>query len=136
MACTFQSSFPFQCRNSNGGVQEIKVKVFDSAAIGTTFVETSGTIVASGSALTDWFVLYCEKMTANFVDAGTTSVQNGTATYKQTVTFIYNKLQIAFRNELKNYHQQRIHIRYSCQSDNTGSHSSHHRKHTPYSSPP
>jgi len=110
MACTFISSFPFACRDGNGGVQEMKVKVFDSAAPSVTLVETSGTVVASGASLTGWYTLFCEKATANFVDAGATNVQNGTSTYKETITFIFNKLQVAFRNELKAYHQQRIHI--------------------------
>lgn len=117
MACTLVASFPFACRDSNGGVQEIKVKVFNSAAVGTTLVETSGTVVASGASLTDWQVLYCEKMTASFLEAGATNVQNGTTTFKDTVTFIYNKLQVAFRNELKNYHQNSLHI---AVKDNNG----------------
>lgn len=117
MACTLVASFPFSCRDSNGGVQEIKVKVFDSAAVGSTLVESSGTVTASGASLTDWQVLYCEKLTASFLEAGTTSVQNGTSTFKDTITFIFNKLQVAFRNELKTYHQVSLHI---AAKDNNG----------------
>lgn len=117
MACTLISSFPFACRDSNGGVQEIKVKVFSAAASGTTLVETSGTVVASGASLTGWYTLYCEKMTANFDETGTTSTQNGTSTYKDVINFIFNKLQASFRNELKAYHQVSLHI---CAKDNNG----------------
>lgn len=117
MACTLVASFPFQCRDSNGGVQEIKVKVFDAAAVGTTLVETSGTVVASGASLDGWQKHYCEKLTASFLETGTTNVQNGTSTFKDTVTFIYNKLQVAFRNELKTYHQVSLHL---AVKDNNG----------------
>ena len=117
MACTLISSFPFACRDSNGGALEIKIKVFDSAAPASTLVETSGTVVASGSSLTGWYTYYCEKMTANGSDAGATNVQNGTSTYKQTVLYIFNKLQASFRNELKSLGQQRVHI---AMKDNNG----------------
>lgn len=117
MACTPTSSFPFACRDGNGGVLEMKVKAFNASASGSTLVETSGTVVASGSSLTGWYTLYCEKLTANFDETGTTSTQNGTSTYKDTVNFIFNKLQAAFRNELKIYHQTSLHI---CVKDNNG----------------
>jgi len=117
MACTLLASFPFACRNSNGGVQEIKVKIFDPNAVGTTLVETSGTVVASGASLVDWQLLFCEKIAANFTETGTTNVQNGTSSYKDMVSFIFNRLQVAFRNELKTYHQVSLHI---AAKDNNG----------------
>ncbi len=101
MACTLINSFPFACRDSNGGVQEMKIKVFNSALIDAGIAETSGTVTMSSSALTGWKTYYCEKQTASATDAGTTNVQNGTSMYTQTVNFIYNKLQVAFRNDLK-----------------------------------
>jgi hypothetical protein len=115
LTCLLTSSFPFACRDGNGGAQEFKVKVFDSTLSGIT--ETSGRVTMTGAALTGWYTLYCEKMTSNAGSAGATSVQNGTTTYKETAVFIYNKLQASFRNELKAYHQQRVHI---AVKDNNG----------------
>jgi hypothetical protein len=108
MACTLISSFPIACRDSNGGVKEIKVRAFIPALTGAT--ETSGTVNFSGATLTGWYTYACEKQTANFDETGTGNVQNGTMTYAQVVTFIFNKLQLAFRNELKTLGQLRIWI--------------------------
>jgi hypothetical protein len=117
MACTLVSSFPFACRDSNGGAQEIKVKIFSESTLSTGWTESSGSVTASGAALTGWYTYYCEKATANFVDAGATNVQNGTSSYTETVTFIYNKLQLSFRNELKALGQARIWV---AVKDNNG----------------
>lgn len=115
MACTLISSFPFACRDSNGGVLEMKVKVFDSTLTGIT--ESSGTVTMAGAALTGWYTLFCAKQTANAEEAMSGNVQNGTSMYTQTLNFIYNKLQVAFRNELKNYGQNHLHI---AVKDNNG----------------
>lgn len=117
MACTLVSSFPFQCRDSNGGVQEIKVKIFSESVYTNNWTESSGSATASGAALTGWYTYFCEKATSNFEEAGTTNVQNGTSMYTGTVTFIYNKLQLAFRNELKSLGQARVWI---AVKDNNG----------------
>lgn len=108
MACTLGSSFSINCRDSNGGISEIKVKTFDSSLTGVT--ETSGTVTMSSSALTGWYTYACEKETANVTDAGATNIQNGTSMYVQTVTYIFNKLQASFRNELKVLGQARVWI--------------------------
>lgn len=115
MACTLISSFPFACRDSNGGALEMKVKVFDSTLTGIT--ETSGTVTMASSALTGWYTLYCAKQTASVDEDMALSVENGTVTYTQVVNFVFNKLQVAFRNELKNYAQNQLHI---AVKDNNG----------------
>lgn len=93
----------------------MKVKVFDSTLTGIS--ETSGTVTMSGSALTGWYTYYCAKQTAFATDDGATNVQNGTTMYTEVVNFIYNKLQVAFRNELKNLGQNTVHI---ALKDNNG----------------
>lgn len=99
MACDLVKSFTIGCRDSNGGVSEMKIKAFDSTLTGVT--ESSGTVTFAGDSLNNWFVYPCEKQTANFDDVPTGNVQNGTVTYTQTVNYVFNKLQVAFRNELK-----------------------------------
>lgn len=93
----------------------MKVKTFDSTLTGVA--ETSGVVTFSGAGLTGWYTLQCEKQTANFTDDGATNVQNGTVTYTEVITFIFNKLQTAFRNELKTYAQARLWI---AVKDNNG----------------
>ena len=115
MACTLIGSTSIGCADSNGGVAEIKVKVFNSALTGIT--ESSGTVTMAGAALTGWYTYQCEKQTANVVEDLVKNIQNGTVVYNQTVTYIFNKLQASFRNELKVLGQNRMHI---AVKDNNG----------------
>lgn len=117
MACNLLQSFTIGCRDSNGGLSEMKIKAFSSSAVDTTIVESSGTVTMSGDSLTGWTVYPCEKQTANISEALTGNVQNGTVFYNQTITYIFNKLQVLFRNELKNLGQARVHI---AVKDNNG----------------
>ena len=68
MACNLIGSTSLGCRDSNGGISEIKVKVYNSALTG--WAETSGTVTASGSALTGWYTYACEKQTASVNNDG------------------------------------------------------------------
>lgn len=118
MACSpLINSFPFACRDSNGGVSEMKVKIFNSALIDAGISETSGTVTMSGSALSGWKTYYCAKQTVSGTDAGATNVQNGTSMYTQTINFIYNKLQVAFRNDLRVLGQNSVWV---AMKDNNG----------------
>lgn len=115
MACNLIGSTSLGCRDSNGGIAEIKVKVFNSALTG--WAETSGTVTASGSALTGWYTYACEKQTASVNNDGAINVQNGTVVYTQVVTYIFNKLQTSFRNELEVLGNNRLWI---AVKDNNG----------------
>lgn len=108
MACSLVNSFTLGCRDSNGGIKEIKVRAFIPALTGVA--ETSGTVAFSGAALNGWYTYQCEKQTAMFNDDLAGNVQNGTVAYTETLTFIFNKLQTAFRNELKTLGQLRVWI--------------------------
>ena len=115
MACSLIGGIVIGCRDSNGGVAEVKVKVFNSALTGIT--ESSGTVTMAGGALTGWYTYECEKQTALGNDNQKGNIENGTNTYEQTVTLIFNKLQAALRNELKVIAQNRLHI---AVKDNNG----------------
>lgn len=115
MACSLIGGIVIGCRDSNGGMSEVKVKVFNSALTGIT--ETSGTVTMAGVALTGWYTYQCEKQTANVVENQKGNVQNGTNSYEQTLTVIFNKLQASLRNELKVLAQNRLHI---AVKDNNG----------------
>lgn len=93
----------------------MKIKTFDSTLTGLT--ESSGTLTAAGAALTGWYTYQCEKQTAMAEDKGTTTVENGTSKYEQTITFVRNKMTAAFRNELERLGQGRFHI---AVKDNNG----------------
>lgn len=94
----------------------MKIKTFDSTLTGLT--ESSGTLTAAGAALTGWYTYQCEKQTASVEVKGSTSVENGTSKYEQTITFVRNKMTAAFRNELERLGQGRFTI---AVKDNNGS---------------
>jgi hypothetical protein len=95
----------------------MKIRAFNSSEISTLFVETSGQVTVSGAALTDWYTYPMEKQTASFTDSLAGNIQNGTTVYTETITYIFNKLQLAFRNELKTLGQKTVHI---AVEDNNG----------------
>lgn len=103
------------CLNSNGGIDEIKVKAFDSALTGITV--TSGVGTLAGSALSGWKLFECEEETAMADDAGATSAAEATTVFTQTVTYINNKLKASFRNTLNSMHGMRVHV---AVKDNNG----------------
>ena len=82
MACSLIGGIVIGCRDSNGGVAEVKVKVFNSALTGIT--ESSGTVTMAGGALTGWYTYECEKQTALGNDNQKGNIENGTNTYEQT----------------------------------------------------
>ena len=96
------------CFNSNGGIDEIKIKAYDSAL--TNIAVTSGVATFSGSALSGWKVFECEDETSMADDAGATSSTEGTTVFSQTITYINNKLKASFRNSLNSMHGMRLHI--------------------------
>lgn len=98
MSCALTGSFSLDCRDSFGGIREIKVKVHPGNVTNTTV--TSGVITASGDYLNTWYTYGVEKDTCRISDNPQTNVQNGTVFYQQEVQIIVNKLRAAFRNEL------------------------------------
>lgn len=108
MACDLVKSFSILCREGNGGAKSMKIRAFDSTLTGIT--EVSGQVTFAGAALNDWFAYPMEKQTASFTDAFSGNVQNGTGLYTETITYIFNKLQLEFRNELKTLGQKTLHI--------------------------
>ena len=110
MSCSsnIAGSVLLDCLNSNGGIDEIKVKVFDSALTGHAVA--SGVDTLSGTALSGWKVFECEEETSMGDDAGATDAGAGTSIYVQTVTYVNNKLKASFRNTLNNLHGMRVHV--------------------------
>ena len=80
MACSLINSIPFACRDSVGGIKEIKIKTYPGlSAISQDFVATSGVVAITGNSLDTWYAYYVEKETASMTDAANNSVQNGTS---------------------------------------------------------
>ena len=105
---TIAGSVLIDCFTSNGGINEIKIKAWDSALTGISVA--SGVATLSGGALSGWKKFECEQETSMADDAGATSNTEGTTVYTQTITYINNKLKASFRNTLNSLHGMRVHV--------------------------
>jgi hypothetical protein len=93
MLCALTGSQPLDCKDSVGGIREIKVKVHTGSTFVGHVTYTSGTIttIAAGS-LTGWYTYNLETETASANNNGNFNPQNGTTWYQQEVKIIMNKL--------------------------------------------
>lgn len=102
MSCSnLTGGFTLDCNDSQGGVE----KVFIANGPIESFTETTGNItdiVVGGSSITpaDWFTFEMPRQTANLVESVTVSQENGTVTYDQQVTMIFNRMSAEKRNQL------------------------------------
>lgn len=100
--CSLIGSIQRDCRDGNGGVIEIKVKVLPSlTTIAADYSVTSGTVTIASGSQSGWYTYYLEKNTAIFNEVDTNSRENGTSDYAQEMKIIFNKLSVAIRNELQ-----------------------------------
>lgn len=119
MACALTTSIPLDCKDSVGGIKEIKVKNWSSlSTIAADFTVTSGVVTIGSPSRTGWYTWGIEKETASFSDTPTISVQNGTSFYAQEVKVIFNKFSAAIRNEIQLYAKSRVLISVRDFNDN------------------
>jgi hypothetical protein len=102
MACSnLTAGFTLDCNDSNGGID----KIFIANGPVESITETSGTITAitvSGSALTpsDFFEFEVPRQTSSAVETINVSQENGTVFYDQALTMVFNKMEVAKRNQI------------------------------------
>jgi len=119
MACSLINSIPFACRDSVGGIKEIKIKTYPGlSAISQDFVATSGVVAITGNSLDTWYAYYVEKETASMTDAANNSVQNGTSFMQTDLKFIFNKLSATIRNEFNVLRQTSVILAFRDMNDN------------------
>lgn len=112
------NSFTLDCLDSNGGVAEIKVRAFSSTLVSSgAATVTSGQITFAGAGLTDWYLFECAQETSIASSDGATDRANGTTVHTNTITYINNKLKVAFRNTLNSMHGMIVHV---AVKDNNG----------------
>jgi|TARA_R110000744_G_C19288348_1_gene554393 hypothetical protein len=101
MACNITAGFTYDCADSQGGIDAI----FMTNGPVESFTEAAGEITAitvGGSALVpaDWFKFETPRQTSSITETITPSQENGTVTYQQDITMIFNKMTAAKRNEI------------------------------------
>ena len=120
MACSLINSIPFACRDSVGGIKQIKIAAYPGlASITSDFTASSGVVTIAGASLDiPWFVYYVEKETASFTDTANNNIQNGTSFMSSELKFIFNKLSATIRNEFNVLRQTSVILCFRDMNDN------------------
>ena len=102
MSCSnLTAGFTLDCNDSNGGMESI----FIANGPVQSITETAGLITAitvGGAALVpaDFFEFKTPRQTSSLTETQTPSQENGTVTYDQALTMVFNKMEATKRNQL------------------------------------
>lgn len=97
MACDITSGFTLGCRSNSGGIKNLYIL---SGSVDTITDVSEGLISAmSGSGTFYKFELF--RQTSDYTETITSTPENGTIFYEQSVNAIFFKLQSATRNQMK-----------------------------------
>ena len=102
MGCSnLTAGFTLDCNDAQGGIE----KIFIANGPVESITEANGVITAitvGGSALVpaDFFEFEVPRQTSSLTETITPSQENGTVTYDQQLTMIFNKMTAAKRNEI------------------------------------
>lgn len=102
MACSnLTAGFTLDCNDSQGGI----VKIFIGNGPVESITEAAGVITAitvGGSAMvpSDFFVFETPRQTSSITETTTVSQENGTITFDQQLTMVFNKMEATKRNQL------------------------------------
>lgn len=102
MSCSnLTAGFTLDCNDSQGGIE----KLFIANGPVSSITEANGVVTAinvGGSALVpaDFFVFLTPRQTSSLTETQTPSQENGTVTYDQALTMVFNKMEAAKRNQL------------------------------------
>lgn len=98
MACALTQGYNLDCRDSYGGTKTIYLI---EKANALTITQAAGVVTGITKATGKAFFQYSLIVnTADGIEEGTFSRENGTSEIKQTLSFPLNKMQAAVRNEL------------------------------------
>ena len=102
MACSnLTAGLTLDCNDSQGGID----KIFIANGAVESITESTGTVTAitvGNAALTpsDFFEFEVPRQTSSFTETITASQENGTVTYDQQLTMVFNKMEAAKRNQI------------------------------------
>lgn len=119
MACALTGSQPLDCKDSVGGIREIKVKVWNSGFV-SDVTYSSGTISAiatTNGSRSNWYTYDLEKEVTSANNNGQYNPQNGTTFYQQEIKLILNKLSARLYYELDQMAKARVIIAFRDMND-------------------
>lgn len=95
--CDITSGFTLGCRDSSGGIKNLYIL---SGSVDTVDTASEGLINAlSGSGTFYKFELF--RQTSNYTETITSTPENGTVFFEQSVESVFFKLQSSTRNQMK-----------------------------------
>jgi len=95
--CDITSGFTLGCRDNTGGIANLYIL---SGSI-TSVVDASEGLIQTISGSGEFFKFELFRQTSDFTEAITSTPENGTVFYEQTVNAVFFKLQSATRNQVK-----------------------------------
>jgi hypothetical protein len=95
--CDITSGFTLGCRDNTGGIANIYILSGSIASVTDASEGLIQTISGSG----EFFKFELFRQTSDFTEAITSTPENGTVFYEQTVNAVFFKLQSATRNQVK-----------------------------------
>lgn len=95
--CDITSGFTLGCRDNTGGIRNLYILSGSIDSIGTVSEGLIDSI--SGSGIFYKFELF--RQTSDFSEAITSTPENGTVFYEQTVNAVFFKLQSSTRNQVR-----------------------------------
>jgi len=105
MSCALTTGYALGCRNSVGGIRNVRLAAF----AGVTEAISSGTVTGVTVSPASGFYLYdLPKQTSQFTETITPSTENGTVFYQQDLQIVLNRMSVALRNEILLLAQQRL----------------------------
>jgi hypothetical protein len=107
MSCALTQGYTLGCRDSVGGIPEVRFIEFQNV---TGVAVTSGNVVTgiTTTAATKFYKYQLPKQTSQFTETVNPSTENGTIFYQQDLQIVLNKMTAALRNELRLLGQNRL----------------------------
>ena len=107
MSCSLTAGYTLGCRDSVGGIKEIRFIEFANV----TGIALSSGNVATGittSGSTKFWKYQLPKQTSQFTETVNPSTENGTLFYQQDLQAVLNKMDAELRNEFRLLAQNRL----------------------------
>lgn len=102
MACALTQGYTLDCRDSVGGIKEIKIGTFGTHAV-TATTGSASTLTTSG-----WYKYELRPETGDFTEVENENDANGTVFYEPTVSIVASKMSATLRNEMRLLVQNRL----------------------------
>ena len=116
--CDITSGFTLGCRDNSGGIKNLYIL---SGSVETIVGDASGLITEmTGSAGSTFYKFELFRQTSDYTETITSTPENGTIFYEQSVNAIFFKLQTATRNQMRVL-AQNPNLKVIVQTNNTDS---------------